>query len=78
MEERNWQQSMPPDPHDMTKYVEFGHVIGVAMRNNCHFAEWRSWKYVPVDVRKVVMDQLLVIDEVDEGGVEEGLQIVAL
>ncbi|RXH71358.1 hypothetical protein DVH24_018713 [Malus domestica] len=44
----------------MKQYVEFAHVIGVAMPNNYPNAEWRSWKYVLDNVKKAVMDQLLV------------------
>ncbi|KAB2608930.1 serine hydroxymethyltransferase 7-like [Pyrus ussuriensis x Pyrus communis] len=44
----------------MRQYVEFAHAIGVAMRNNCPTIEWHSWKYVSENVKKAVMDQLLV------------------
>ena len=39
MEERNRQQIIPPQPHDMTKYAEFLQSIGVAMPNNCPTTE---------------------------------------
>ncbi|KAB2597321.1 hypothetical protein D8674_000241 [Pyrus ussuriensis x Pyrus communis] len=29
------------------------------MQNNCPTAEWCSWKYVPKNVKKAVMDELL-------------------
>ncbi|TQE05348.1 hypothetical protein C1H46_009041 [Malus baccata] len=50
---------MPSGPYDMRQYVEFAHGIGVAMQNNCPTAEWYPWKYVPENVKKAVMDQLL-------------------
>ncbi|KAB2597352.1 hypothetical protein D8674_000272 [Pyrus ussuriensis x Pyrus communis] len=43
---------MPSGPYDMRQYVEFAHTIGVAMKNNFP-AEWRSWKYVLENVKKV-------------------------
>ena len=48
------------NPHDLREHFEFVHAIAVAMRNNCPTAEWRSWKDVPGNVKKVVMDELLV------------------
>ena len=60
MEDKNQEQSKAPGPYDMRQYVEFAHAIGVAMRNNCPTAEWRSWKHVPKNVKKAVIDQLLV------------------
>ncbi|TQE13561.1 hypothetical protein C1H46_000892 [Malus baccata] len=60
---------MPPGPCDMTKYVEFTHAISVAMWNSYPTAEWHSCKYVPVDVKKAVMDQLLcnyTLDDMNE------------
>ncbi|XP_050106825.1 uncharacterized protein LOC126586165 isoform X2 [Malus sylvestris] len=52
---------MPSGSYDMRQYVEFAHAIGVAMQNNCPTAEWYPWKYVPENVKKAVMDQLLII-----------------
>ncbi|TQE00400.1 hypothetical protein C1H46_013973 [Malus baccata] len=51
---------MPANLYDLRQHVEFTHAIGVAIRNNCPIAEWRSWKYVPENVKEMVMDQLLV------------------
>ncbi|KAB2628958.1 hypothetical protein D8674_033753 [Pyrus ussuriensis x Pyrus communis] len=48
------------NPHDLREQFEFAHAIAVAMRNNCPTAEWRSWEDVPKNVKKVVMDDLLV------------------
>ena len=48
------------DAHDMREHFAFACAIAAAMRNNCPTAEWRSWKYVPGNVNKLVMDELLV------------------
>ncbi|TQE14137.1 hypothetical protein C1H46_000056 [Malus baccata] len=40
-----------------------------AMQNNCPTAEWRSWNFVPEDVKKAVMNQLLcnyTLDDTNE------------
>ncbi|TQD70164.1 hypothetical protein C1H46_044304 [Malus baccata] len=47
------------NPHDLRQHFEFAHAIVVAMGNNCPTAKWRSWKDVPENVKKVVMDELL-------------------
>ncbi|XP_050121244.1 uncharacterized protein LOC126598913 [Malus sylvestris] len=47
------------NPHDLRQHFEFAHAIAVAMGNNYPTAEWRSWKDVPENVKKVVMDELL-------------------
>ncbi|CAN6678060.1 unnamed protein product [Malus baccata var. baccata] len=52
MEDKKWEQSMPPEPYDMRQNVEFAHAIGVAMRNNCPTTEWHSWKNVPQNLKK--------------------------
>ncbi|KAB2597197.1 hypothetical protein D8674_000117 [Pyrus ussuriensis x Pyrus communis] len=44
----------------MKQYVEFAHSICLAMQNNCPTIEWRFWKFVREDMKKAVMDQLLV------------------
>ncbi|TQD78116.1 hypothetical protein C1H46_036320 [Malus baccata] len=59
MKDKNREQIMPSGPYDIRQYVEFVHVIGVAMQNNCSTAKWRSLKYVPENVKKAMMDQLL-------------------
>ena len=46
--------------HDFREHFEFAHVIVVAMGNNYPTAEWRSWEDVPGNVKKAVMDELLV------------------
>ncbi|KAB2620790.1 hypothetical protein D8674_039548 [Pyrus ussuriensis x Pyrus communis] len=78
MKDKNKDQSVPANLYDLRSHLEFAHAVGVAMWNNCPTAEWRSWKYVPENVKKVVMDELLVIDEVDGGDVEGRLQAVVL
>ncbi|KAB2617186.1 hypothetical protein D8674_013055 [Pyrus ussuriensis x Pyrus communis] len=59
MDDKNQDQSVLANSYDMRQHVEFVHAIGVAMRNNCPTVEWHSWKYVPENVKKAVMDQLL-------------------
>ncbi|CAN6713007.1 unnamed protein product [Malus baccata var. baccata] len=44
----------------MRQHVEFAHAIGVAIQNNCPTTEWHSWKYVLENVKRAVVDQLLV------------------
>ncbi|KAB2625837.1 serine hydroxymethyltransferase 7-like [Pyrus ussuriensis x Pyrus communis] len=81
MDDKNRDQRMLANLYDMRQHVEFAHAIGVAMQNNCPIVEWRSWKYVPENLKKAVMDQLLVsiiVDEVDGGCVEGKLKAVAL
>ncbi|KAB2613202.1 hypothetical protein D8674_035518 [Pyrus ussuriensis x Pyrus communis] len=54
MEDKNKDQSVPAiNPNDLRQHFEFAHAIDVAMRNNCHTTEWRSWKDVPKNVKKV-------------------------
>ncbi|KAB2631483.1 serine hydroxymethyltransferase 7-like [Pyrus ussuriensis x Pyrus communis] len=48
------------NPHDLREHFEFTHAIVVAMGSNCPTAEWRSWEDMPGNVKKVVMDGLLV------------------
>ncbi|KAB2630867.1 hypothetical protein D8674_008386 [Pyrus ussuriensis x Pyrus communis] len=60
MEDKNKDQSVPAaNLNDLRQHFEFAHVIVVAMGNNCSTVEWRSWKNVPANVKKVVMDELL-------------------
>ncbi|RXH80656.1 hypothetical protein DVH24_004570 [Malus domestica] len=40
------------------------------MQNNCPTAEWNSWKFVPEDVKKAVMDQLLCNYTLDDSNEE--------
>ncbi|TQE07912.1 hypothetical protein C1H46_006445 [Malus baccata] len=46
-------------PRDLRDHFEFAHAIAVAMGNNCPTAEWRSWKDVPRNLKKDVMDEVL-------------------
>ncbi|CAN6560707.1 unnamed protein product [Malus baccata var. baccata] len=62
MEDKNWDESVPANPYDLRQHVEFAHAIVVAMGNNCPTAKWRSWTYVPDNVKKVVMDELYTLD----------------
>ncbi|XP_050133237.1 uncharacterized protein LOC126609348 [Malus sylvestris] len=48
------------NPHDLKDYFEFAHAITVAIGNNCPTPEWCSWEDVPGNVKKVVMDEVLV------------------
>ncbi|KAB2611092.1 hypothetical protein D8674_019124 [Pyrus ussuriensis x Pyrus communis] len=65
-EDKNRDESMLANPYDLRHHVELAHVIGVARRNNCSIAKWRSWKYVPEYVKKAGMDQLLLMKLVEE------------
>ena len=61
MEDKNKDQSVTDsDPNDLRQHSLFAHAIAVAMGNNCPTVEWRSWKDVPGNVKKVVIDELLV------------------
>ena len=60
MKDKNKDQSVPANPNDLRQHVEFVHAIDISMGNNCPTAEWRSWKNVPENVKKAVMDELLV------------------
>ena len=61
MADKNKDESVrDTNPHDLREHFEFVHAIVVAMGNNCLTAEWRSWEDVPGNVKKVVMDELLV------------------
>ncbi|KAB2612430.1 hypothetical protein D8674_034746 [Pyrus ussuriensis x Pyrus communis] len=71
MEDKNKNQSVPAtNPNDLRQHFEFAHAIVVAMGNNCPIAEWCSWKYVPENVKKAVMDELLVSKNMDEAYAE--------
>ncbi|RXH97642.1 hypothetical protein DVH24_009967 [Malus domestica] len=61
--ERN---SSPFGPHDMMQHMEFACSICLAMQDNCPTAEWRSWKFVPEDAKKAMMDELLCNYTLDE------------
>ena len=58
MDDKNRDQIMLANPYDLRQHMKFTHAIGVAMRNNCPTAEWRSWKYVRENAQKAVMDEL--------------------
>ena len=61
MADKNKDESVrDANPHDLREHFEFAHAIAVAMGNNCPTAEWRSWEDVPGNVKKAVMDELLV------------------
>ncbi|TQD75080.1 hypothetical protein C1H46_039387 [Malus baccata] len=60
MEDKNKDQSVPiADPNDLRQHFEFVHAIDVAMGNNCPTTRWHSWKDVPKNAKKPVMDELL-------------------
>ena len=44
----------------MREHFEFAHAIAGAMGNNCPTSEWRSREDVSGNVKKAVMDELLV------------------
>ncbi|KAB2629092.1 serine hydroxymethyltransferase 7-like [Pyrus ussuriensis x Pyrus communis] len=46
--------------HELREHFEFAHAIAIAMGNNCPTTEWRSWEDVPGNVKKAMMDELLV------------------
>ncbi|KAB2618176.1 hypothetical protein D8674_014045 [Pyrus ussuriensis x Pyrus communis] len=48
------------NPHDLRDHFEFARVIAVAMGNNCPTAKWHSWEDVPENVKKAVMDEVLM------------------
>ena len=61
MADKNKDESVPDtNPHDLRDHFEFAHAITVAMGNNCSTVEWCSWEDVPENVKKVVMDEVLV------------------
>ncbi|KAB2619903.1 hypothetical protein D8674_037469 [Pyrus ussuriensis x Pyrus communis] len=45
--------------NDPRQLFQFAHAIAIAMGNNCPTAEYRSWKNVPENVKKAMMDELL-------------------
>ncbi|XP_068308868.1 uncharacterized protein [Pyrus communis] len=60
MEDKNRDQSVPvANSNDLRQHFEFAHAIVVAIGDNCPTAEWCSWKDVPQNVKKAVMDELL-------------------
>ncbi|KAB2608016.1 hypothetical protein D8674_011184 [Pyrus ussuriensis x Pyrus communis] len=48
------------NPHDLREHFEFAHAIAIAIGNNCPIAGWRFWEDVPGNVKKAVMDELLL------------------
>ncbi|TQD73729.1 hypothetical protein C1H46_040740 [Malus baccata] len=48
------------NPHDLRDHFEFAHAIAVAMGNNCPIAEWHFLEDVPGNVKKAMMDEVLV------------------
>ncbi|KAB2617400.1 hypothetical protein D8674_013269 [Pyrus ussuriensis x Pyrus communis] len=76
MDDKIRDQSVPANLYDLGQYVEFAHAIGVAMHNNCPTTEWCSWKYVPVDVKKAAMDELLCKYTLDDDTNEELMQLM--
>ncbi|KAB2628920.1 hypothetical protein D8674_033715 [Pyrus ussuriensis x Pyrus communis] len=48
------------NPHDLRDHFEFAHAIAVAIGSNCPTAEWRSWEDVPENVKKTMMDEVLM------------------
>ncbi|KAB2630963.1 hypothetical protein D8674_008482 [Pyrus ussuriensis x Pyrus communis] len=62
MEDKNNNKSVrDTNLHELREHFEFVHEIVVAMGNNCPIVEWHSWKDVPGNVKKVVMDELLYV-----------------
>ncbi|KAM1634263.1 hypothetical protein ACFX1S_012629 [Malus domestica] len=60
MEDKNKDDNVTDaDPNNLMHHFHFAHAIVVAMGNNCPIAEWRSWKDVPENAKKAVMDALL-------------------
>ncbi|KAB2606188.1 hypothetical protein D8674_005905 [Pyrus ussuriensis x Pyrus communis] len=72
MEDKNKDQSVTDvNPNDLRQHFQFAHAIAVAMGNNCSTAEWRSWKDVPENAKKAVMEELLLMklmEDALEGG----------
>ncbi|TQD78693.1 hypothetical protein C1H46_035744 [Malus baccata] len=67
MVDKNKDQSVPvANLNDLKQHFEFAHTIAIAMGNNCPTTEWRSWKDVPVNVKKAMMDELLCKYIVDD------------
>ncbi|KAB2619861.1 serine hydroxymethyltransferase 7-like [Pyrus ussuriensis x Pyrus communis] len=56
--------------HDLRDHFEFAHAIAVAMGNNCPTVEWRSWEDVLGNVKKPVMDEVLVSTNLAEAYAE--------
>ncbi|XP_050135163.1 uncharacterized protein LOC126611022 [Malus sylvestris] len=60
MEDKNKDHSVTDiDSNDLRQHFQFAHAIAVAMGNNCPTAEWHSWKDVPKNAKKAVMEELL-------------------
>ncbi|TQE05697.1 hypothetical protein C1H46_008716 [Malus baccata] len=61
MEDKNKDQSVTDaDPNNLRQHFQFTHAIAVAMGNNFPTAEWCFWKDVPENVKKAVMEELLM------------------
>ncbi|TQD75894.1 hypothetical protein C1H46_038575 [Malus baccata] len=75
MEDKNKDQNLPTDSDDLRNHVEFTHAIAVTMGNNCPTIEWRSWKDVPENVKKMVMDELLCKYTLDDDTNEELMKL---
>ncbi|KAB2595258.1 hypothetical protein D8674_030708 [Pyrus ussuriensis x Pyrus communis] len=60
MNDKNKDQSVPAaNPYDLGQQFQFTYTIVVAMVKNCPTTKWRSWKDVPENMKKAVMDELL-------------------
>ncbi|KAB2608328.1 hypothetical protein D8674_011496 [Pyrus ussuriensis x Pyrus communis] len=72
MEDKNRDQSVPvANSNDLRQHFKFAHAIVVAIGDNCPTAEWCSWKDVPQNVKKAMMDELLLVklmEDALEGG----------
>ncbi|XP_050109920.1 uncharacterized protein LOC126588829 [Malus sylvestris] len=77
MEDKNKDQSMHvANPNDLRQHFEFAHTIAIAIGNNCPTAEWRSWKDVPVNMKKAMMDELLGKYNVDDDTNEQLMKLM--
>ncbi|XP_050112135.1 uncharacterized protein LOC126590687 [Malus sylvestris] len=47
------------DPNNVMHHFQFAHAIAIAMGSKCPTTEWHSWKDVPENAKKAVMDELL-------------------
>ncbi|KAB2617446.1 hypothetical protein D8674_013315 [Pyrus ussuriensis x Pyrus communis] len=48
------------NPHDLKNHFEFVYAIVVAIGNNCPTGEWRSWEDVLGNVKKAMIDEVLM------------------
>lgn len=44
----------------METHTELSHDFGVVMHNKCSTAEWASWKKLPEDLKKPMLEELAV------------------